>query len=222
MGTVPDCCECTFLSSTIIMSLAGNILWVTGWHTSLVWAWWDFCRGTAKTQALQYNYVCVLCCGVVEALYLLTIMCHSEDLLMELMVPAAVLEKYKLPLPSTHLFTVRLWEWVRPMQTTLHPLLPPTSLQISPRLSPQPPTLGSLQEPHRGPCQTFAFIAVWTGEKERWGPAAIRGSGRVRGVWKGQCHTKGGQEGKISHPWSVRQRTLFLGVGGVHSGAVNK
>lgn len=28
------------------------------------------------------------------------------------------------------------------------------------------------------------------------------------GCEAGQCHTKGGQEGKISHPWSIRQRNI--------------
>lgn len=49
--------------------------------------------------------------------------------------------------------------------------------------------------------------------KERWRLAAIWGSGRW-GVWRGSKHTKGGQEGKISHPWSVRQRSLFFFGGG--------
>lgn len=49
-----------------------------------------------------------------------------------------------------------------------------------------------------------------------WGKRAVRACSYLRewkevGVKGGQCHTKGGQEGKISHPWSVRQRILFWG-----------
>lgn len=100
---------------------------------------------------------------------------------------------------------------------------PPASLQISPRLSPQPPTSRKKKKknhpkitsrPQRGPCQTFAFIAARTGGKSADGWQLFEGV-EGGGCEGGQCHTKGGQEGKISHPWSVRQRSLFfLGGGG--------
>lgn len=103
----------------------------------------------------------------------------------------------------------------------------PASLQISSRLSPQPldlsnkVTLGSHQGPTEDHVKLLHLLQCGQG-RERWGLAAIWGS-RRRGVWRGQCHTKGGQEGKISHPWSIRQRTLFFGRwGGVYYGAVNK
>lgn len=109
---------------------------------------------------------------------------------------------------------------------------PPASLQISPRLSPQPPTSRKKKKknhpkitsrPQRGPCQTFAFIAARTGGKSADGWQLFEGV-EGGGCEGGQCHTKGGQEGKISHPWSVRQRSLFFfgGGGGIFSGAVNK
>lgn len=92
-------------------------------------------------------------------------------------------------LPSTHSVPVRLWEWVTPMKTTLHPLQLPTSLQISPRLSLQPLTSwknnpGITSRPHWGPCQAFAFIVVWKGGKERRG---LEGGG----VWRGSMPHKG-------------------------------
>lgn len=57
-----------------------------------------------------------------------------------------------------------LWDWIWPVQTTLHPLQPPTPPPKS-CLSLQPLTSwknnpGITSRPHQGPFQPFAFIAV--------------------------------------------------------------
>lgn len=78
--------------------------------------------------------------------------------------------------------------------------LPPKS-----HLSLRPPEKNNpriTSRPRRGPCQAFAFIAVRTGggggeSAEGWQLFEGVEGGGCEG---GQCHTKGGQEGKISHP----------------------
>lgn len=98
------------------------------------------------------------------------------------------------------------------MQTTrhlLHPPPPPKShhtCHLSPRPSEKKIVLGSLQGPTEDHVKLLHLL-----QGGHAGLSAIWGSGRWGGGG-GQCHTKGGQEGKISHPWSVRQRTLILGV----------
>lgn len=96
------------------------------------------------------------------------------------------------------------------MKTTrhlLHPPPPPKShhtCHLSPRPSEKKIALGSLQGPTEDHVKLLHLLQGGGGQ-------AIWGSGRWGGGG-GQCHTKGGQEGKISHPWSARQRTLILGV----------
>ncbi len=110
------------------------------------------------------------------------------------------------------------------------PTSTPTSLQISPRLSPRPPTSpkkknnpGITSRPQPRTMSSFCiYCSVDRGEESAEGWQLFEGV-EGGGCEGGQCHTKGGQEGKISHPWSVWQRTPFGGGGGdVHSGAVNK
>lgn len=87
----------------------------------------------------------------------------------------------------------------------LHPNLT-TLVTSAPDLLKKKIALGSLQGPTEDHVKLLHLL-----QGGHAGLSAIWGSGRWGGGG-GQCHTKGGQEGKISHPWSVRQRTLILGV----------
>lgn len=118
---------------------------------------------------------------------------------------------------TTH--SLWLWEWVSPCEdhppSTSPP--PPSSTHLPLKshhachLSPRPSEINNpriTSRPRPGPCQAFAFIALRTSEKERWGLAAIWGEENV-GVWSRSRPDKGRSGRRTSHPWSVRQRSLL-------------
>lgn len=125
----------------------------------------------------------------------------------------------------THSLSDCGWEssLCRPPSTHTNPHLPPKS-HLTCHLSPWPPGKNNpkiTSRPHGETCQAFAFIAVRT--REGGGTRAWQLFEGVEGggCEAGQCHTKGGQEGKISHPWSVRQRTHFFSGGVCVCGGVS-
>ncbi len=105
-------------------------------------------------------------------------------------------------------------------------LCSPTSIHFNPHLhpnltslvtsAPRPLEQNNPRDHFKAPPRTMSSFCIYCsadrGESaEGW---QLFEGVEGRGVWRGQCHTKGGQEGKISHPWSVRQRTLFGREGG--------
>lgn len=100
---------------------------------------------------------------------------------------------------------------------------PPASLQISPRLSPQPPTSRKKKKknhpkitsrPQRGPCQTFAFIAARTGGKSADGWQLFEGV-EGGGCEGGQNTQREVRKGKLAiHEALGRGAFFFWGGGG--------
>lgn len=103
------------------------------------------------------------------------------------------------------------------------PTSTPTSLQISPRLSPRPPTsrkkitLGSLQGPDRGPCQAFAFIAVWTGGKRAQRAGSYLREWKVGGVKGVNATQREVRKGKLAIHEAFGRGPFFLRRGGLMS-----
>ena len=190
-----------------------HFFWLTGWHTS-VCSDCVVCRATVGIIKR-----CVFWLWL-AALYppseSVTCMCGCEELRMELWF-----RRKPSFNPLTACQTVGMGRACadHPPLTQFSTRPPPSKSHLACHLSPRPPkkkkkkiTPRSIQGPSENHVKLLHLLQRGGKSADGWQLFEGVEGGGCEG---GQCHTKGGQEGKISHPWSVRQRRLFfLGGGG--------